>query len=101
MHVVVVVIVMVVIVCVMRAIEMIVIVGMIGIVIVLMIVPMIVLDARSGGCEDRETAISFGSHVRKPGCQSLEHPVSSVSRDPSTSPIRKAEFASIVEKSGP
>lgn len=67
MHVIVVVIVMIVIVRVMRAIEVFVIVCMI------VIVGVIVSAARSCRRENREAAVAFGSHVRKPRRQSFEH----------------------------
>jgi len=82
-HVVVIVIVVVVIVCVVRAIEMIV------------VMPMLVLGGRSCGSKDRKTAVTFGSHVRKPRCQSFEHPHSFESHEHSIVPIYETKLASM------
>jgi len=79
------VIVVVVIVCVVRAIEMIVVVPML----------VLVLGGRSCGSKDRKTAVTFGSHVRKPRCQSFEHPHSFESHERSIVPIYETKLASM------
>ena len=89
MDVVVVVVVVIVIVGVMGAIEVIVIVGVIAVMPVVM--AMLVRSCRS---KNREAAIAFSSHVRKPRRQSFEHSHSSGLDDPPIGPVSARKFAS-------